>query len=128
LAAGPEDLARLLVERVNGGDLGGVVALYEAEAVLALPDGRVAAGHDAIRQFYADLLATKPTFEPGNQLPALRLGDLALTATRLEGGGATAEIARRQRDGSWERTERPLTPVGGSDGGGQPASPRIVSF
>ena len=27
-------------------------------------------------------------------------GDLALTSTRLTGGGATAEVARRQPDGS----------------------------
>ncbi len=101
LAEEPEDLARLLVERVNAGDLEGVVALYESEAVLALRDGLVAAGRDAIRRFYADLLATKPTFAPGDQLPALRLGDLALTATRLVTGGATVEIARRQPDGSW---------------------------
>lgn len=101
VAAEPEDLARLLVERVNAGDLEGVVALYEPEAVLALPGDQLARGQEAIRRFYADLLAPKPTFEPGNQLPALRLGDVALTSTRLMGGGATAEIARRQPDGSW---------------------------
>jgi len=28
-------------------------------------------------------------------------GDLALTSTRLPGGGATVEVARRQPDGSW---------------------------
>lgn len=100
-ATEPEDLARLLVQRINAGDLEGVVALYEPEAVLALPGERIAAGRDAIRRFYADLLAGKPRFEPGDQLPALRLGELALTSTRLVGGGATAEIARRQRDGSW---------------------------
>lgn len=100
-AAEPEDLARLLVGRVNAGDLEGVVELYEPEAVLALPGERVVAGHEAIRRFYADLLAAKPRFEPGDQLPALQLGDVALTATRLVGEGATAEIARRQRDGSW---------------------------
>jgi ketosteroid isomerase-like protein len=100
-AENPEDLARLLVERVNAGDLEGVVALYEPDAVLALPGGDVATGQSAIREFYAELLAGKPRFEPGDQLPALRLGDLALTATRLAGGGATAEIARRQPDGSW---------------------------
>jgi hypothetical protein len=33
--------------------------------------------------------------------PAIRNGDLALTSTRLPGGGATVEIARRQPDGSW---------------------------
>lgn len=101
MAAEPEDLARLLVKRVNAGDLEGVVALYEAEAILALPGEGLATGHDAIRRFYANLLASKPTFEPGDQLAALRVGDLALTSTRLVGGGATAEIARRQPDGSW---------------------------
>ena len=100
-AATPEDLARFLVERVNAGDLEGVVALYEADAVLALPDGGVAAGREAIRSFYAALLAGRPTFRPGPQWPALVSGDLALTSTRLLAGGATAEVARRQPDGSW---------------------------
>lgn len=101
VAAEPEDLARFLVERVNAGDVEGVVALYEPQAVLALPGERLAAGHDAIRRFYRQLLASGPRFEPGEQLPALQLGKLALTSTRLVGGGATAEIARRQPDGSW---------------------------
>ena len=100
-AAAPEDLARLLVERVNAGDLDGVVALYEADAVLALPDGTVAEGENAIRRFYEKLLAAKPTFSPGDQSPPLCRGDLALTSTRLAGAGATAEVARRQSDGSW---------------------------
>jgi hypothetical protein len=50
---------------------------------------------------YEQLLADKPTFTPGEQRPALRNGDLALTSTRLVGGGATAELARRQSDGTW---------------------------
>jgi hypothetical protein len=36
----------------------------------------------------------------GESQPALRLGDLALTSTRFS-GGATAEVARRQPDGTW---------------------------
>jgi hypothetical protein len=28
-------------------------------------------------------------------------GDLALTSTRLVGGGVTVEVARRQPDGTW---------------------------
>jgi len=36
----------------------------------------------------------------GESQPALRFGDLALTSTRFP-GGATAEVARRQPDGSW---------------------------
>lgn len=97
----PEDLAGFLVERVNAGDLDGIVELYEPDAVLALAAGGTARGHVAIRAFYRELLAGGPQFEPGDQHPALRQGDLALTATRLAGGGATAEIARHQPDGSW---------------------------
>lgn len=96
-----EDLARLLVERVNDRDVEGVVEPYEPEAVLALAGGTFAVGHDAIRAFYADLLAAKPIFDPGDQHPALCHGELALTSTRLAGAGATAEVARRQPDGSW---------------------------
>ena len=97
----PDDLARLLLERLNAGDVEGVVQLYERDAGLARPDGGSAEGHEQLRRFYAALLASRPSFAPGQQLPALRLGDLALTATRLLGGGATAEVARRQPDGSW---------------------------
>jgi ketosteroid isomerase-like protein len=97
----PEELATLLVERVNAGDLDGVVELYEPDAVLALPNGDLAEGRDAIRRFYDNLLSTKPTFVAGTQSPPLHHGALALTSTRLVGGGATAEIARRQADGTW---------------------------
>jgi ketosteroid isomerase-like protein len=97
----PEDLARLLLERLNVADVEGVVELYEFDAVLALPDGGRAEGHEQLRRFYAELLAPRPSFTPGQQLPALRLGELALTATRLPGGGVTAEVARQQPDGSW---------------------------
>src|SRR4051794_33139326 len=97
----PDDLARLLLERLNAADVEGVVKLYEPDAVLALPDGGIVAGHEQIRRFYAALLAPRPSFAPGKQLPVLRLGDLALTATRLASVGATAEVARRQADGSW---------------------------
>ena len=33
----PEDLERFFVERVNAGDVEGLVALYELDAVLAFP-------------------------------------------------------------------------------------------
>ena len=100
-AAEPNDIARLLWERMNAGDLDGIVALYEPEAVLALPDGQVAAGHAAIRAAFGKLLATQSHFLPGEQRPALRVGDLALTSARVASGAVTAELARRQSDGSW---------------------------
>lgn len=100
LATRPEDLSRFFVDRANSGDVEGLVALYEPEAVLALPTGEVARGTEAIRHAYEQLLADKPTFTAGDQRAALVHGDVALTSTRIP-GGATAEIARRQPDGTW---------------------------
>jgi pimeloyl-ACP methyl ester carboxylesterase len=100
----PPELAKIfagLVERLNAGDVDGVVALYEPHAVLALPDGSVAEGAEAIQAFYAELLAARPVFAPGKQSPALVAGDLALTSSRLGPDRATAEVARRQPDGTW---------------------------
>jgi|SRR6266571_493920 len=100
-AAQPEDLGRFFVERANAGDVDGLVALYEPDAVLAFPAGQVTTGSQAIRQVYERLVAGRPRFAAGGQRPALRNGDLALTSTRLAGGGATVEVARRQPDGTW---------------------------
>lgn len=76
------------------------MALYEPAAMLALPGAEVAIGSEAIRNAYERLLATGRTSTAEAQLPALVNGDLALTSTRIP-AGATAEIARRQRDGTW---------------------------
>ncbi len=97
----PEDLARFFVERANAGDVEGLVARYEPDAALACGDGKVVVGSDQIRQFYAALLSSRPQFTPGVQAPALRNGDIALTSSHLGNGNTTAEIARRQPDGSW---------------------------
>ena len=96
----PEDLARLFVERVNAGDLDGLVALYEPDAVLRVRPGQTARGHTAIRAVYAQLLESRPHFEPGRAQDTLRSGDLALTSSVIT-TGTTAEIARRQPDGTW---------------------------
>ncbi|MEV5543165.1 nuclear transport factor 2 family protein [Saccharopolyspora shandongensis] len=99
-AAQPEDLNRLVLERLNAGDVDGLVALYEPDAVLIVPTGR-AVGHREIRAAYEQLVAARLEFAPGETQPAIRNGDLALTAVRLAGGGATVEVARRQPDGTW---------------------------
>jgi ketosteroid isomerase-like protein len=100
-ATEPTDLGRFFLERANAGDVDGLVALYEPEAVLAFPSGSVATGHAEIRAVYADLLADAPHFEPGEPQPLLMTGDLALTSTRLVGGDTTVEVAHRQPDGTW---------------------------
>jgi ketosteroid isomerase-like protein len=97
----PDDLERLYVERVNAGDVDGLVALFEPDAVVAFAPGRVATGSQAIRQVFDDYVASGVKLTLGEQQPTLRVGDLALTSTRLNRGDVTAEIARRQPDGTW---------------------------
>ncbi len=82
------------------GDVEGVVRLYESTAVLALPGGEVAIGTEAIRNVYQRLLTTRRTFTMEAQSASLVNGDLALTSATIP-NGATAEVARRQPDGSW---------------------------
>jgi ketosteroid isomerase-like protein len=100
-ATQPEDLSRFFLERANAGDVEGLVALYQPDAVLAFPPGQITVGRAAIREVYQRLLSTRPTFTSQGQRPALHNGDLALTSTRLPGGGATVEVARLQPDGTW---------------------------
>jgi len=100
-ARDPQDLERLLVSRERAGDVDGMVALYELHAVLDCGDGRLTRGREAIRAFYAGLVAMGRKFDCGGQRPAIISGDLALTSTRLPDGSVTAEIARRQGDGTW---------------------------
>ena len=97
----PEDLEHLFVERANAGDVEGLLALYEPDAVMAVPPGNVAIGREAIRQALSDFVASGVQLTLGDQQPALRVGDLALGSTRLVDGGVTAEVARRQPDGTW---------------------------
>ena len=101
LAHSPQDLERLLVSREWVGDIDGMVALYEHDAVVDCGDGRVLRGKAAIRAYFADVVASGRKFQTGDQRPALISGDVALTSTRLVDGTVTAEVARRQTDGAW---------------------------
>jgi ketosteroid isomerase-like protein len=100
-AQNPQDLERLLVSRERAGDLDGMVALYEPTAVLDCGDGQLRQGSQALRAYFAEQLAQGEKFEFGDQRPAIVNGDLALTSTRLPDGSVTAEVARRQGDGTW---------------------------
>ena len=97
----PQELEWLLVSRERVGDVDGMAALYEPGAILDCGDGQLKQGKEAIRAFYAEVVASGRTFDFGDQRPAMVSGDLALPSTRSPDGGVTAEIARRQSDGTW---------------------------
>src|SRR5688572_26575891 len=100
-ARSPQDLEQLLVSRQRAGDVEGMAALYESDAVLDCGEGQLIEGREAIRAFFERLVGTGRKFEYGNQQAAVISADLALTSTRLPDGTVTAEVARRQRDGTW---------------------------
>ena len=54
-ARDPQDLERLLVSRERAGDVDGMVALYELNAVLDDGGGRLMVGREVIRAFFAEL-------------------------------------------------------------------------
>src|ERR1700675_4593753 len=77
----PEQLGRLFAQRVNAGDLDGLIALYEDRATFLGPDGAGASGSDEIRGRLQDLLAMKPEITPtGSQV--VTSGDIALMSSR----------------------------------------------
>jgi ketosteroid isomerase-like protein len=100
-ARDPQDLERLLIDRQHAGDVEGMVALFEPHALVDVGEGRMLRGQHEIRQYFAEVAASGRQFARGQQQPALVCGDLALTSTRLPDGSVTAEVARRQSDGTW---------------------------
>lgn len=107
----PEELHRLWADYFVAGDLDGLLSLYEPEAALVAQTGAFVTGRHAIREVLARFLALRRTFEIEIGR-AIRSGDIALLASswKLEGElrgesyettGRTADVARRQPDGSW---------------------------
>jgi hypothetical protein len=83
----PEDLSGLFLQRANAGDVEGVVALYEPDAVLAFPTGELTACHEQTRAVYAEVLASRPALGSAGQRSAIVNGDIALTPALLASGG-----------------------------------------
>ena len=52
----PEDVTRLVAERLNAGNAAGVAALYEPQAVLAYPADRPVTGREAIQAIYQQMI------------------------------------------------------------------------
>ncbi len=65
----PQKLEALLIARADAGDIDGMVALDEPNAVVAIGGGQLARGTNEIRQFFANLLATGFVFHAGEQYP-----------------------------------------------------------
>jgi ketosteroid isomerase-like protein len=107
----PEELHRLWSDYFVAGDLDGLVSLYEPEASLVAQSGAYVTGRRAIREVLAGFLALRRTFEIEIGR-AVQSGELALLVSSwelsgeqrgapYETKGRTADVVRRQPDGSW---------------------------
>ena len=104
----PADASTLFERHFAENDLDGLMALYEEGAVFPTPRG-ISAGHDEIRATLKAYLDSGAKLVFGESL-VFAAGDLALIHTpwtmQMPDGstpaGATAEVVRRQSDGSWK--------------------------
>jgi uncharacterized protein (TIGR02246 family) len=99
-------------KHLNGGDLEGLLGLYEPDAVFVRGPGDHVSGHAALRPELQGFLDTKGqiSFKVRH---AVQHGDIALLSNEytLEGTdadgkpftmtGKTSEVVRRQADGRW---------------------------
>ena len=108
----PEEVASLLGQAFNAGDLESILALYEPEAAFVAQPGETVTGTEALREAFGGFLALKPTFELEVK-KVFRAGDIALsfvdwtlTGTGPAGetismSGQGSDVLRQQHDGSW---------------------------
>jgi uncharacterized protein (TIGR02246 family) len=108
----PEQIHRLFEDAFNDGDIDNLMLLYEPDAVLVPQPGSVATGTDQVRAALQGYLALNGRITLDTKL-VLSVGDLAymsntwsLNGTGPDGspltlGATTAEVARRQPDGTW---------------------------
>jgi uncharacterized protein (TIGR02246 family) len=112
-ATEPEQIHGMFEQAFNAGDIDALIALYEPDATLVPQPGAVAEGTDAIREALRWFLDRGGKIALDTKL-VLRVGDLAFLANRwsltggtmpdgspAELGATTAEVARRQPDGTW---------------------------
>jgi uncharacterized protein (TIGR02246 family) len=108
----PEDVTRLVAERLNADDPAEVASLYEPQAVLVYPADRPVTGREAIQAVYQQMADAGVKFAIETPPPTVRFEDLALTSTRsADNTGVRVQVLRRQPDGSWLRViDRPEVP------------------
>ena len=107
--ARPSDVNAAFADGFNRRDVDALLALYDPAGGVVEMDGTMSVGHEEIRTHLERLLALGGTMESVN-LTAVVLGDLALVtaawtitdttvAQRMD--GRSAEVLRRQADGTW---------------------------
>lgn len=109
----PQRMNAAFAEAYNSGVIDNLMALYEPGAIHVNPYGETDYGTDAIRRFLTQLLQQKGYMQSNNvycvpfENLALLRAHFVLHTKDADGNdvrieGQTAEIARKQADGSWK--------------------------
>lgn len=108
----PSQLHDAFAEALRSQDVDALVDLYEPDAVVFLPDGGQISGREALGAMFAQIVRAGQT-TGGVQRSTLVADDIALTSTvypsraagpdgaQAPAGITTAEVLRRQLDGTW---------------------------
>jgi len=110
--ATPEALMQTFAAHVHAGDLDALLSLYEPDAVFMPEPDVILATRGEIRAALGAMLSLKPAMvvNPGEVLVAgdvaLVQNDWSMTGTAPDGttitqGGRSADVVRRQADGTW---------------------------
>jgi uncharacterized protein (TIGR02246 family) len=109
----PERLHEAFAGALADWDVDTALGLYTADAVSIGPDGAEARGRDALGSMLTALIGGDNAMQ-GTQRRTVVVDDLALTSTTwtahwptedgttLTQNGITAEVSRRQPDGTWK--------------------------
>jgi uncharacterized protein (TIGR02246 family) len=102
------DIHGLVEGAFNAGDIDALVALYEDDAAMATPDGSFVNGQDAIREQWSGFVGLGGNIQMTTRYAvivddtALLSNDWHFTGAGMELSSRTAEVARRQPDGTWK--------------------------
>ena len=109
----PAQLMRTFADRAANGDAGGLIALYEPEAVFEPQFGVVLRGTDEILPALTALATLRPRIEYAGDPDVVIVNDIAIVSnswtmttelpdgSMLGQGGLSADVLRRQPDGTW---------------------------
>jgi uncharacterized protein (TIGR02246 family) len=100
-----------LITAINHGDLEGALNMYEHGAKIVSGSGQLFTGKDAIRGILEGFIEKKPTIVMETE-KRVNDKDIAIhcfkwtfdfnaNGTQINGVGASSEVLRKQKDGSW---------------------------
>jgi ketosteroid isomerase-like protein len=108
----PIDTVNQLIEARSRGDIDAAAAFYEPEATIIAMPGTIVSGMNAIRAVLTRFASLKGNFHRGKH-QLIEAGNLAFyysdwsmdlidqTGKAIQMNGRTADVLRRQEDGSW---------------------------